>query len=203
MKTTPREGDYVSLGKEKSGNLIHFIDVNEHRIARPVGFITAFGDYPSAATVAVIANESLWFMVFCVDGKFHFARTPSKGRELSLSDLLGDDEPAWSGEGLPPVGAECEFSSVGHHDGFIWCKYHGYLVDGKGLIIEYHKSSKILTCVAGFDPKLTTFRPLKSEREIAIEEMENIRKEWKKNSCDPADLFGQLYAAGYRKIKDS
>lgn len=199
MKITPREGDYVSLGKEKSGNLIHFIDANEHRISRPVGFSTAFGDYPSAATVAVLANESLWFMVFCSDGKFHFARTPSNGRELSLSDLLGDDDTAWPGEGLPPVGAECEYNTGSFSNK--WQKVYicGIAKDGRP-VHQYSDGHVDLISSDLIGNMEKYFRPLKSERDIAIEEMVKYLQSPKRADTTLAE---DLYDFGFRIIKDA
>ena len=66
-------------------------------------------------------------------------------------------------DGLPGVGVECEFKSPGSHfaENFVWCKYHGTLVNGEGLIIEHLKTHPTLTCVDSYDPALTTFRPIK------------------------------------------
>ena len=97
----------------------------------------------------------------------------------------------WRGpeDGFPPAGTVCEFSSKGHHDGFMWCIFRGHMSDG-GFIIEYHHatSPERVTCSC-FDPDLTKFRPTKSDRE------EWIDQAMKYVSIYPKEFLSSLYDA--------
>jgi hypothetical protein len=61
---------------------------------------------------------------------------------------------------FPQAGDECQFKSLGSYyaEDFVWCKYHGKLVNGEGLIVEYVKATPDITVVDAFDPELTEFR---------------------------------------------
>lgn len=61
---------------------------------------------------------------------------------------------------FPKPGEECLFRSEGYTwaKDFVWCKYHGKLINNEGLIIELVKTSPPLTCVDSFDPKRTEFK---------------------------------------------
>lgn len=71
----------------------------------------------------------------------------------------------WDGEGLPPIGCECEYKSDGHHDGFHWCIFQGLMSDGSYIIEYHHHTSPSMTTCCPFDPSLTKFRPLKTDKE--------------------------------------
>ena len=68
-------------------------------------------------------------------------------------------------EWMPEIGEECEYESIGHHDGFEWCIFQGLMSDGAYIIEYHHHTSPTMTTCCPFDPKLTTFRPLKTQRE--------------------------------------
>ena len=61
---------------------------------------------------------------------------------------------------FPDVGDECLFRSEGslYTEEFVWCKFHGKLINNEGLIIEFIKTSPPLTCVDSFDPETTYFK---------------------------------------------
>jgi hypothetical protein len=76
---------------------------------------------------------------------------------------------------LPPAGTECEFSSDGHHQGFVWCKFHGKIINNEGLIIEFiSPTNRKCTIVDSFDPRLTKFRPLQTEKQKMIKEISDM-----------------------------
>jgi hypothetical protein len=88
----------------------------------------------------------------------------------------------WNGEGLPPVGTTCiynfetrPYEIIAHRDGFAI----GWRNDAVTIASKIPQS----------------FRPIKSDREKAIEEMLKL------NSYDGDRVFmGALYDAGYRKV---
>ena len=184
MKITPRAGDYVSTK--------NMTDEQYHHVARI--FIAAgckSGNYPFDSYKKYpffgwcIEEEKLKHCVLAGRSGFIF-----DGRELSLSDLLGDEDAVWSGEGVPPVGTECEFITPAGQ----WecCKI---LFVGERLGVISRSGAE-----SSFDKSYLKFRPLKSEREIAIEEMTKFL-----NSPRNLDisLAEHLYNCGFRRIKDA
>lgn len=110
--------------------------------------------------------------------KFDFTKTPS-------SD--------WSyRSGLPKVGDIIEYSCV-HYESEGVKKGQWY----RGAVIAYHGGA-VWTSDNGIRQlDNTIFRPIKSQRERAIEEIHNVL-----HSCDSiATMAAELYEAGYRKEK--
>lgn len=206
MKTTPRAGDYVRTAGMTIPQYHAVVKVFIENGCRS-------GEYGSA-----FSHSDFRFVGWLSSSK-GFYHTDScdnfTGRELSLSDLLGDrqsmaeflgavptiesilkdSDSTWSGEGLPPAGSTCEFKYIKSLAG-VWSVCRVDFVGSSCAVITTAGNSEI--CVFNHDIE---FRPLKSEREIAIEEMENIRKEWVKNSHSTPDLFGMLYDKGFRKVE--
>jgi len=98
----------------------------------------------------------------------------------------------WNGVGLPPVGAECEF--FWESTGNIWVK---------GAIAAIVTEAGIESAVIQLDgcyrvsPDPHVFRPIKSEREKAIEEMYSTLENTA--SMSYKQVAEKLYDAGYRK----
>lgn len=87
-------------------------------------------------------------------------------RGLYESALAASQKPAWSGEGLPPVGCECEC----HVDeGVIHCIVVGYDFDGKAVVMRNVPARKYFSIQANSG----RIKPLRTEaerkRDIAIE----------------------------------
>ena len=121
-------------------------------------------------------------------------------------DWVDRPSPAWSGDGLPPVGVRCE-AAIPHTSGpdnersFIWIE---------GSVIAYYEiKGKTYAWFAeddGFYPPNTLkFRPIRTpeqiaadEREAAINEIGNLIA-----SVGPTfrDQATRLYDAGYRKME--
>lgn len=73
---------------------------------------------------------------------------------------------------LPPVGEVCQFFSEGYDDDwFDWCIFRGAATCGGFIIEHHHRTSPNRTTVTLFDPSSTKFRPIRTERERAIDEM--------------------------------
>ena len=181
MKITPKPGDYVST-----------IDLSYEQYVKVVEIFVANGAVPNSHPIKHFNSVQYfgWTYQGSLSGCNHrelYAATP---RLLSLSDLLGEDPVAWDGEGLPSVGCECEFTYVKSiHGGWLRCK-----VDfiGRGaVVITTENDSEV--CV--FKDELK-FRPIKSEREIAIVDLYNII------AAHPGvgNSATALYDAGYRKL---
>lgn len=93
--------------------------------------------------------------------------------DLDRSDLVERPSPAWSGEGLPPVGVRCE-AAIPHTSGldnarsFIWIE---------GSVVAYHKiKGKTYAWFAEDDgfypPNVLEFRPMRTPEQIAADERE-------------------------------
>ncbi len=110
----------------------------------------------------------------------------------------GDDQPAWDGPGLPPVGMVCELR---RKDG------------GWGLAIIKYMSSTICVWLWNngnpdqrewsCEPYNMEFRPIRTPEQIAAEERKRIEDEIQ-SICTEGEnkgvpYFKALYEAGYRK----
>jgi len=114
-------------------------------------------------------------------------------------------EPVWDGEGLPPVGVECELKSEEYAD-FDWVKvrivfeHNGELIAIVNMPDEpiHDRMSKHS---AGYDA--AKFRPIRSPEDVArdeaIDDMAGIIEY--RRGCSPKSLAGWLYDAGYRKME--
>lgn len=100
------------------------------------------------------------------------------------SALAASQKPAWNGEGLPPVGCECEISFSGKSLG--QCEI---LFVGDSLIVWKQKPSQQEG--SGYHRHMN-IRPLRTEAERAIDEMVRLSGV----SIGAAKI---LYDAGYRK----
>lgn len=104
----------------------------------------------------------------------------------SYRDAQDPEPPAWDGEGLPPVGCECEFEycEVG---AWVNAKVIGY--DGPACVVALDGFGYFGSDRPG------DFRPLRSAEDRAVEEMQRI-------TADAGSVeggFRALYRAGYRK----
>ena len=112
------------------------------------------------------------------------------------SDAIGEDAPVWNGHGNPLNGTECEVSSY-EANTFLQCKV--LFIGSEHCVLQYPNREE------AYHLKHVKFRPLKSERELAIEDIVNYIKV-------PASVFvggsdrriaENIFDAGYRKIKDA
>uniref|UniRef100_A0AAU6W1H8 Uncharacterized protein n=1 Tax=Pseudomonas phage Touem01 TaxID=3138548 RepID=A0AAU6W1H8_9VIRU len=105
-------------------------------------------------------------------------------------------EPQWIGEGLPPVGAVCEFAM---HDSGDWEKVE---------IIAHHNGYAVIAIAStdGFNVDVADrheIRPIRTAEHIAAEEREKAALEMLPFIAVfdpvPVDIAYELYDAGYRK----
>lgn len=107
--------------------------------------------------------------------------------------------PAWSGEGLPPVGTKCEAKTTrGWSSGTIIA--HG-LPPKENLAVWQEDGELIFWGVKEY------FRPIRTPEQIATEQkkvaIEQTIKDLKAvNGCGFYSIAEDLYDAGYRKITD-
>ncbi|QHJ81082.1 MAG: hypothetical protein [Caudoviricetes sp.] len=103
--------------------------------------------------------------------------------EEDLNECIGQaPATAWNGEGLPPVGCECERRWCG--DKWLPCKI--LFVSDEMVVV------KLATREAAYGRHEVSFRPLRTEAERAIDEMVRLSGV----STGAAKI---LYDAGYRK----
>lgn len=143
----------------------------------------------------------------------HFVRTdiPKQeglANEINIDQLREADlakyKPEWDGTGLPPVGSVVEVV-----DGVDWvsCKIVAHVKENGSTDAIYQLTDK-----ESWDwcDSPNHFRPLRTERDKAIDEMNNIMTTLYQNSESPTPsqtlsmsdaeaYFGAIYDAGYRK----
>ena len=105
-------------------------------------------------------------------------------RQQYESALAASQKQAWNGEGLPPVGVECEWLASGDHD---WLPVTVLVYDGDGACLKPSDGSQPF-----FVGNVCGLRPLRTEAERAIDEMVRLSGV----SIGAAKI---LYDAGYRK----
>ncbi|AZL50101.1 hypothetical protein [Stutzerimonas stutzeri] len=108
-------------------------------------------------------------------------------------------QPAWSGEGLPPVGAVCEYqrNDVSYRQEWVRVtpKYFG-----KEMVVLEHSASgeeyveQAASCV--FRPTRTPEQIAAEELKAAIDEMSEVTQ----GAHDWLQAFQKLHLAGYRKV---
>lgn len=102
--------------------------------------------------------------------------------EDDLNECIGQDAtPVWNGEGLPPVGVECECQFRGG-----WQKCN-ILFSGNQIIVLMIDGDEY-----PFEPKNTLFRPIDKKRNDAIADMLTIID---CNGVDPKNSAIQIYDA--------
>ncbi len=111
-------------------------------------------------------------------------------------DWVDRPSPSWSGEGLPPVGAECLAVYMGQPQGVVTVRYSGE------CMILWSEDRQSEQCGVAehylFSPIHTPEQIAADEREAAINEIGNLIA-----SVGPTfrDQATRLYDAGYRKME--
>lgn len=108
--------------------------------------------------------------------------------------LAASQKPEWNGEGLPPVGCECEYQYKVH--GSEWCRFECVAVDGKA-VFGWSNNTPI-----ALQSNTHNFRPLRTEaerkHEAALESicavLEMVAQDYKREN--EAKLIYEAIAAG-------
>lgn len=194
------KGDYVSL-KGLTEDQYH----EAAKVFLSFGFDS--GEYPNpnylsceTAKLGVaqfgLFNSQLYHST--VDGY----STILNGRELSIDELLQPTPKYWDGKGEPEVGQEVkiEIALLGVSKRIMEFNHKTVKVIGKFNTDDGLKGIVINHSLIGH-ASITDFKelikPIKSEREIAIEEMLKIH--YKSNG--DRETMGSIYDAGYRKVE--
>jgi hypothetical protein len=116
----------------------------------------------------------------------------------------------WNGQGLPPVGTDCEFTHTGLSGEWVKCHVVGYYKGHMYGHTNHHLwDYKDGACHVQLDegpPTAVIFRPIRTPEQLAAEEREAaigamaelsplLDKGWSKRVCEA------LYDAGYRPTK--
>lgn len=130
-----------------------------------------------------------------VDLVWRATKSPHVTKEQYEAALAASKQ-EWNGEGLPPVGCECEFNA---HD-------RGW---GKCVVLYASEFTVLLRTDRESDPEEAfvpediEFRPIRSEsdkkREVAIEEINSLVGDIEKYPTW-RDAIAAIYDAGYRKV---
>lgn len=118
--------------------------------------------------------------------------------EADLNECIGKDSaPVWNGEGLPPVGCECEYSLNG---GKTWwkCKID-YIVGTQGVVMLCDTFEGVQYVQFSSYGNALKFRPIRSETERKRDAAKNAIAELCRSSASnghSADLIYDAIAAG-------
>lgn len=107
--------------------------------------------------------------------------TDSDARQLEK--LLRGEQ--WDGTGLPPVGTECEVSVDG---GRTWCVYKATCQHNGMRLIEIGNFTE------DFQKNNWTFRPLRTERDNAIEKLQRVLNVVRNTREDAENLYDAIVA---------
>ena len=115
-------------------------------------------------------------------------------KEQYESALSASQKLAWNGEGVPPVGCECEYQYKVH--GSEWCRFECVAVDGKA-VFGWSNNTPI-----ALQSNTHNFRPLRTEAERKHEAvlesicavLEMVAQDYKRE--DEARLIYEAIAAG-------
>lgn len=120
-----------------------------------------------------------------------YAGTTEADDEADLNECIGRDAaPVWNGEGLPPVGCECEVSVDG---GRSWCTYRAINEKNGARLIEIGNFTE------EFQNNNCIFRPIRSESDRRRDAAKNAIAELCRSSSSnghSADLIYDAIAAG-------
>lgn len=129
--------------------------------------------------------------------KDHFRYGEGGCSSFDISHAVKRPAPAWTGEGLPPVGTVCE-ACVSGTDGWFKCSVliHHPFEDGVAGVHDVAGHALLWT---------DTFRPIRTPEQIAAEEREKAIREMRHIAEHDAHSrevdYGALYDAGYRKVE--
>ncbi len=106
-----------------------------------------------------------------------------------ILDTGESEPPAWDGEGLPPVGCECEYL---YSEGATW---------RNGVCVGHHNAKAVIVDLEDEGAECCPpfrLRHIRSEEDIAVEEMERA---YRTDPSSPSVTHGMRHL--YRAIRDS
>lgn len=152
--------------------------------AKPTGMVVIGGDgdwsNPFIDTIADDRHE-------CIVTRYQYE-----------SALAASQKPAWNGEGVPPVGCECEYSLNG---GSTWwkCKID-YIVGTQGVVMLCHTIEGVQYVHFSSYGDSLKFRPIRTEaerkRDAAVEAMKREAEEGNNWIYSEYEIIYDAIAAG-------
>ena len=143
-----------------------------------------------------------------IKGEFYFAETPQTGAVNSPRGWIASLEkrpttqPAWSGEGLPPVGVVCEAKSMARGVERDWFSATVLYSSPYTVVLDDYQAGEFVA-----HPATMQFRPIRTAEQIAAEEREvAIRSivydlQDSENLSSLPSIASCLYGKGYRKTE--
>lgn len=129
----------------------------------------------------------------CDDGWDNSKHSPLYTNEVTREQYEAAlKQSIWDGTGLPPVGVECEGKQFAQLN---WTKFKVVAVENGHVFGFWNDHVSV-----GLNSKLWQFRPIRSKRDEAIEQMLKVVTNY--NKTDVIHAIEQLYDAGYRKLSD-
>ena len=97
----------------------------------------------------------------------------------------------WNGEGLPPVGVECELNYHENHAGWCWAKIE--FINETAVVWKWdHQMNKKESCCNSHSNGKIKFRPIRTHKERVIEKAFKV-------SCDAIGAPDTAVNSDYRK----
>jgi len=185
MKLQLKPGDYVST-KGMTEDQYHAV------CKRFIECGCGVGEYPDET---ILYHQFLGWANIAAYAKyngniFHGLNTAFDGKLYTVFEILFCDQPEiWNGTGLPPANTECEYYRKSSNE---WIASTVKYIGKKVIVIQYKTG-----CEFSRRKTEVKFRPIKSDREKAIEEMGKYLQ------LQEVDCYktwcAALYDAGYRK----
>ncbi len=178
MKVIPKPGDYVSTNG---------ISYDEYK--KIVELFVSLGADQNGHPSMHFGEKRFFGWGFnnrigSFNDNFHYGANPN---QLYVSDLLGSGPEQW----MPKINDECEYSALSADN---WSKIIPRFINNHVCVFDTgNGEGDSYLRVDNFQ-----FRPIKSERYIAVEDMHAIIERAK---AEYSDVPSALYAAGYRKVK--
>ena len=107
------------------------------------------------------------------------------------------EAPEWGGEGLPPVGVECEVTAAEYNGKWLKMRVTAVTDD---FVVGYIRDDRE-SPVCHKDPTVE-FRPIRSEEDVAVDEMSRIAEGDTPGFPTVDTILRRLYRAGYHKKEE-
>lgn len=137
-------------------------------------------------------KSSVWIKIYNVFGEERIKKTSMH--------MIARPSPAWSGEGLPPVGVVCEFQNG--MGGWSEVEITAIAKLGVCFVQSGREGENYVSLTAKFRPIRTPEQIAEDEREAVVKQMAEDIKKIGTVSESWEHIFGKLYDCGYRKQDD-
>ena len=151
-------------------------------------------EWPFIGPVMIMSDKSIGAYYGAPMPGCHFVSFTEWQQEREKISSKPEADNSWYERGeLPPVGCECEIKHK------CWCGFERFTVVAITKEYVIVEDDSVVAREQHYHLHDMTFRPLRTEREKAIEDMSRVMHEH--DSVINDVTLGALYDAGYRKVK--